>query len=273
MTATSIDTAVTATETVDADVVAIPVFEHDRPDELAGADVAAGGAIARAFSSREFTGKAYELFLTSVVAGGWRARRAFRMGEALAAAGFVVPEAVLVGERAGAGLLVTRDVGGEELLARAGYLGPDRTAKRRLLRRLGAEIARLHAAGFVHGDLVPTNIRVCGDSLVLLDNDRTRRSRLLVALAGRRNLVQLGRFVVPRLTLTDRARVLAAYARGRGLTRARRRRLAAWLVERIVARRCRIDSIPVPVAARAGFRQLMRSGGPFDPARVAGGLG
>jgi leucyl aminopeptidase len=80
MTGASIDTAVTATETVDADVVAIPVFEHDRPDELAGADVATGGAITRAFSSREFTGKAYELFLTSVVGGGWRARRLALVG-------------------------------------------------------------------------------------------------------------------------------------------------------------------------------------------------
>jgi leucyl aminopeptidase len=80
MTRASIDIAVTATETVDADVLAIPVFEQDRPDELAGADVAAAGEIARAFSSREFTGKAYELFLTAVVGGGWRARRLALIG-------------------------------------------------------------------------------------------------------------------------------------------------------------------------------------------------
>jgi hypothetical protein len=198
--------------------------------------------------------------------GARRAWRAFRMGEALAAAGFAAPEAVLVGARGGAGLLVTRDAGGEELLAAAARLGADRRAKRGLLARLGAEVARLHVAGFVHGDLVPTNVRVDGDVLVFLDNDRTRRSRLLVALTARRNLVQLGRFVVPGLTLTDRARVLAAYARGRGFGRRRRRRLARWLVARIVARRCAIDRIPPLEAARAGFRQLMRSGGPFDPA-------
>jgi hypothetical protein len=140
-----------------------------------------------------------------------------------------------------------------------------------LLRRLGAEIARLHGAGFVHGDLVPPNLRVTGERFVFLDNDRTRRSRLLVHLAGRRNLVQLGRFVVPGLTLADRARVLAAYAAGRRLARWRRRRLARWLVRKIVARRCTIDHIPAEVAARAGFRELMRSGGPFDPASIASG--
>jgi hypothetical protein len=203
--------------------------------------------------------------------GAWRAWRAFRMGEALGAAGFRAPEALLVASRGGAGLLVTRDVGGEELLAAAGRLGADKAAKRRLLRGLGAEVARLHAAGFVHGDLVPTNVRVCDETFVFLDNDRTRRSALLVALGARRNLVQLGRFVVPGLTATDRARVLVAYAAGRGLGRGRRRRLAAWLVGKIIARRCAIDRIPAEAAARAGFRQLMRSGGPFDPAPAAGG--
>jgi hypothetical protein len=202
--------------------------------------------------------------------GGWRAQRAFRMGEALASAGFAAPEAVLVGERLGSGILVTRDTGGEDLLAAVARLGDARVAKRRLLARLGAEVARLHDAGFVHGDLVPTNVRVT-DTFVFLDNDRTRRSRVLVTLTARRNLVQLGRFVVPGLMLTDRARVLVAYARARGLSRPRRRRLGAWLVRRIVARRCAIDHVPPALAARAGFRELMRSGGPFDPALAVGG--
>src|SRR5207247_1077493 len=83
------------------------------------------------------------------------------------------------------------------------------------------------------------------------DNDRTRRSRLLVRLAGCRNLVQLGRFVVPGLTLTDRARVLAAYAAGRGLSRRAQRRLARWLIAKTMARRCAIDRIPEAAAPRA----------------------
>ena len=195
--------------------------------------------------------------------GGWRATRALRMGQALAAAGLAAPEVVAAARRGGAGLLVTRDAGGEDLLAAVAR--PVRLReKRALLRRLGAEVARLHRAGFVHGDLVPPNIQVVGEHFVFLDNDRTRRSRLLVRLVGRRNLVQLGRFVVPGVTLTDRARVLVAYAAGRGLSRRARGRLARWLVAKTIARRCAIDHIPEATAAAAGFRQLMRSGGPFD---------
>jgi hypothetical protein len=195
---------------------------------------------------------------------GRRARRAFALGRALAAAGFAVPPALLVATRGKAGLLVTREVGGEDLLAATAHAAPGE--RRRLLRALGAEVARLHAAGFVHGDLVPANIRVHEGRFIFLDHDRTRRSRLLVRLVARRNLVQLGRFVVPGVTLAGRARVLDAYACARGLGRRARRRLAAWVVAKTIARRCAIDAIAPAEAARAGFAALMRSGGPFDPA-------
>jgi hypothetical protein len=195
---------------------------------------------------------------------GRRARRAFALGRALAAAGFGVPPALLVATRGGAGLLVTREVGGEDLLAATAHAAPGE--RRRLLRALGAEVGRLHAAGFVHGDLVPANIRVHEGRFVFLDHDRTRRSRLLVRLVARRNLVQLGRFVVPGVTLAGRARVLDAYARTRGLGRRARRRLAAWVIAKTIARRCAIDAIAPAEAARAGFAALMRPGGPFDPA-------
>ena len=190
--------------------------------------------------------------------------RAFRMGESLRRAGLGAPEVVTAARGGRSGLLITRDVGGVDLLAALGERSRGRKQKRALLRALGAEVARLHRARFVHGDLVPPNVRLVGDRFVFLDNDRTRRSALLVRLVGRRNLVQLGRFVVPGLTLTDRARVLAAYADGRGLDRVARRRLARWLVDKTTARRSAIDGIPAAVAAAAGFRELMRSGGRFD---------
>jgi Ser/Thr protein kinase RdoA (MazF antagonist) len=126
---------------------------------------------------------------------------------------------------------------------------------RALLAGLGAEVARLHRAGFVHGDLVPANVRLVGERFVFLDNDRTRRGAVLVRLAGRRNLVQLGRSGVPGLTLADRARVLAAYARGRGLSRRARRRLARWLVRRRPPE-LRDRRIAADTAARVGFREL-----------------
>jgi hypothetical protein len=37
-------------------------------------------------------------------------------------------------------------------------------------------------------------------------------------------------------------------------------------VWKTIARRCAIDRIAAETAARVGFRELMRSGGPFDPA-------
>lgn len=204
---------------------------------------------------------------------GWRASRAFRMGRALAAHGFGAPTAVLVARRGDAGLLVTRDVGGTMLAdAVARLAGADPAAwhaKRRLLARLGTEVGRLHAAGFLHGDLVPPNVQVRARALVFLDHDRTRRSRFLVWFSSRRNLVQLGRFIVPGVTLTDRARVLTAYAAARGLSDRARTRLGWWIVAKTTARRCAIDRIGPDEVARVGFRELMRSGGRFDPEGAA----
>jgi len=197
-----------------------------------------------------------------------RARRAFRMARALTAAGFGAPEPLVLGVRDGEGLLVTREVVGSGLAAALARIAPDaRRAKRALLAALGREVARLHAAGFVHGDLVPPNLLVAGGRFVFLDNDRTRR--LPLAVGARRNLVQLGRLVVPGVVLTDRTRVLRAYADALGLDRRRRHRLGWWVAKKITARRCAIDRIAPDDAARAGFRELMRSGGRFDPARGA----
>src|SRR5262249_62035905 len=58
--------------------------------------------------------------------GASRARRAFAMGRALAAAGFAAPRALLLGSRSGAGLLVTVDAGGDDLLATLAGLGRGR---------------------------------------------------------------------------------------------------------------------------------------------------
>ena len=232
------------------------------------ADGGGGGRRSRHARSQRVETDAGVVFVKSYPApGARRARRAFAMGRALAAAGFAAPRALLVGWRDEAGVLVTADAGGENLLALvAGLAGADptrRRAKRALLRRLGAEVARLHRAGFVHGDLVPPNLRWRDGAPVYLDNDRTRHA--VLAVGARRNLVQLGRFVVPGVSATDRARVLLAYAGARAWERRRRHRLGTWLVRKITQRRCAIDRIAPDAAARAGFRVLMQSGGPFDP--------
>lgn len=203
---------------------------------------------------------------------GPKAVHAWTIGEAMRVAGFAVPEVLLVAQHGADGLLVTRDVGGVGLLSWAPSVAPAESlrAKRRMLADLGAAVARLHAAGFVHGDLVPSNVQVRDDGFVWLDNDRTRQSHLLVRFTARRNLVQLGRFVVPGVTTADRWRVVVAYTTARGWSRRARRRLGRWLANKIVERRCRIDHLVPTDAARAGFRVVMRSGGPFDRTAAEG---
>src|SRR4030095_4265412 len=106
------------------------------------------------------------------------------MARALEAAGFAAPTPLLVGSRGREGVLVTGDAGGEDLLPLlappAGGRPAPRRPKRVLLRRLGAEVARLHRAGFVHGDLVPPNLRWRDHAPVYLHNDRTRAAPLAV---------------------------------------------------------------------------------------------
>ena len=200
---------------------------------------------------------------------GRRAWRAWRMAGELAAAGFDVPEGVLVGACRRAGVLLTRDVGGRALLDVVATMRG--APKRELLRTLGRAVGALHAAGFVHGDLVPSNLQVRDGGVAFLDHDRTRRGRALVWWGARRNLVQLGRFVVPGVGLCDRMRVLAAYADRRGLSRRARRRLARWVAAKVTERRIAIDHLPAEQARRAGHARLMRSGGPFDPAAPVSG--
>jgi hypothetical protein len=235
-------------------------------DPIACLAAAAGeGRASRHARTVRMAGATGILFVKTYPApGGWRALHAFRAGDQLARAGLGVPTAVVAARQGRVGLLITRDVGGEDVMTAVARRRGQHRAKRMLLRRIGAEVGRLHRLGFVHGDLVPPNLHLDEARFVFLDNDRTRRSPFLVFVSGRRNLVQLGRFVVPGLTLTDRARVLAAYAAERRLSRRARRRLAWWVIHKTTARRCAIDHIAADAAARAGFRALMRSGGPFD---------
>ena len=111
--------------------------------------------------------------------------------------------------------------------------------KRALLRALGEEIARLHRAGFVHGDLTPYNVIVeLGEPprFVFIDHERTCRAPIVGRMRRRlRNLVQLGRLELPGLTRADRVRVLRAYA-GAVVVRSPRRlmrRAASMLTRRL----------------------------------------
>jgi hypothetical protein len=171
---------------------------------------------------------------------GSRARRAERITASLTSAGFSAPGILLRGmhHESRRELLVTARAEGDGPLMTLNRLNGSIAAKRALLCALGTEIARLHRAGFIHGDLTPFNIRiVVGEAprFAFLDNERTRRN--VVIGRGRhrlRNLVQLGRFALPCLTRTDRMRVFRAYqsALHRGLSRSMTRKAAAMLTRR-----------------------------------------
>ena len=149
---------------------------------------------------------------------GPRAAHVARVTAQLNAAGFGAPAVLIHG--------VERD-GGRELIVmeRAAGDGPFRALeavarapahKQALMRALGAEIARMHRAGFVHGDLTPYNMFVVRGEppgFVFVDHERTRRSFFIGRYRRQlRNLVQLGRFDLPGVSRSDRMRALHAYA-------------------------------------------------------------
>jgi tRNA A-37 threonylcarbamoyl transferase component Bud32 len=89
-----------------------------------------------------------------------------------------------------------------------------RRTKRMFLRTLGHEIGRMHGQGVFHGDLRTGNILVQaqenGWRFWFLDNERTRRFKVIPRYLVVRNLVQLHLYI-PGLTNTDRACFFKAY--------------------------------------------------------------
>ncbi len=64
---------------IEADIVAVPVFEGEAPDGLVEIDAGTGGEAGRALGSGEFTGELFQLFVTPAGAG-WSARRIALLG-------------------------------------------------------------------------------------------------------------------------------------------------------------------------------------------------
>src|SRR5437870_9002932 len=67
-------------ESVDSDFFAVPWFEGEATSAVANLDEASGGEIGRAIASKEFSGRAYDLFFAPVTDRGWRARRIVLIG-------------------------------------------------------------------------------------------------------------------------------------------------------------------------------------------------
>lgn len=158
---------------------------------------------------------------------GSRAAHVARISKRLRTDGIGVPEILLLGteQRGGREMVVSESVRGwvvsesvqrwnvpSDLRAQLETLA----AKRVVLRALGAEVARLHGAGYLHGDLTPYNIFVTGvdpPQFVFIDHDRTRRTILSRFERPRlRNLVQLGHLAHKKITNTDRMRMWCGYS-------------------------------------------------------------
>ena len=121
--------------------------------------------------------------------------------------------------------------------------------KRAILHALGSEIARLHRAGYIHGDLTPYNIFVTGfdpPRFSFIDHDRTRRTwHAHLERPRLRNLVQLGHANLKGLTDTDRMRVWCGYRALMpvGRSKSALRRVVRMIQTRIARDRMRTKSV------------------------------
>jgi Lipopolysaccharide kinase (Kdo/WaaP) family len=199
-----------------------------------------------------------------------KAFRFWRQGVALREGGFHVPVTVAVGEQrrfrfVQRAFVLTESIAGRALpdfLARREARcanSRDLARKWEGIRALGSLVRRFHQLGFVHGDMVASNILVGetvdeGIKFYLMDNDRTRRLPLWFPQSlWKRNLVQLNRMPLPTISLQDRMRFLHAYLDARKLSVAERK-LARWLELKTRQRRKECDGADPSM----NFRRLMR---------------
>jgi len=220
-----------------------------------------------------------KIFHGSSGVNGWKdifrdskAFRSMRQAAALARFNFDAPITIAAGEKREHRFLrkafvLTLGLKGQPLpvFLRRQRLGIETVSwleKRNSLKQLALEVRRLHQLGFVHGDLVPTNIFASrsaekGIRLFFMDNDRTRRyPKWFPQVFWRRNLVQLNRIPLPGITLQDRVRFLSYYL-GSKEWGGPERRLLFWLERKTRQRRSECDSVD----ANGSFRQLMRWNG------------
>ena len=65
---------------IDVDLLVVPWFEGEKPGLFGGLDQATGGQLTRALSSKEFTGKTFDMFVTPTVNSSWKGRRIALIG-------------------------------------------------------------------------------------------------------------------------------------------------------------------------------------------------
>ncbi len=196
---------------------------------------------------------------------GSRAFRALEAGEMLEKHGICAPSVIAVGEKRRLGLLtesflVTLPLNASPLTEIFLPVGNFRV-KREMVRNLGREIGRMHRIGIIHGDLIPGNIFVDMNedklSICLLDNESTRKVTEVNINDRIKNLVQLNRVILPRITSTDRVRFFDAYMEENPSLKTSRDELLRKVGEVTSERVMRHRGIPLEDRKKITFRAVM----------------
>jgi len=177
-------------------------------------------------------------------------RRAFRITQELREKGFLTPTVYVCGDTAHddvyRGLLVTEKLPYIDLSKLPGLLNNLSGSQRKEFKHalsitLGEQIGKLHNLGYVHGDLVVTNILVDPQNprtVVFIDHDRSTHSPALTRKhLQMRNLIQINRHVIAGINHTDRLRVFLAYGEARQWSRPRTETTMREVANRTVKRR------------------------------------
>ena len=157
------------------------------------------------------------------IASGSRATKARINADALLLTGIDAPESVHWGSLPwGREYLYTIAAPGERVdywlrQTLADRAGTALLTRRQLLRALGTFIGRVHATGFIHGDLRPGNVLAAqlADNFrfTLLGNQNNTRKNPTPGKLLLRNLVQLNMLPLADLSRTDRMRFFRAWRR------------------------------------------------------------
>ncbi|MCB1699504.1 MAG: hypothetical protein KDI14_01515 [Halioglobus sp.] len=154
---------------------------------------------------------------------GSRASKARKQNDALLYVGIEAPVSVAWGKLAGGReYLITRTAPGQDVASWLKTTLADRTGeplarRRQLLEALGIFVGRVHATGFIAGDLQASN--VIADLIEgrfqfsLIDNERTVKILPPPGRALLKNLMELNLLPPPVLSRTDRMRFFVAWRR------------------------------------------------------------
>lgn len=171
-----------------------------------------------------------------------RALHILSISQELEKAGFRTPKVILAARHRPwwpwgkpTDLLVTEEAQGNLVSTLLWHIPPLPEEERQaLLQKTGRELARLHLAGFVHGDCHPGNYFQDDPNkgFLYIDNDRTCRRRHFSPAGAARNLVSAAFALSRRLPLTfyqDFTQILEAYRQEAKLSPAQEKSLLARL--------------------------------------------